>query len=127
MKSFLSFIIALVALATPYIFIYLAKNWRRLIWENKGRAFRVVKKGDCYYPEKRFLRWFFVRIKINDHYKASSSRKYAMEYIQKFLQNLDEEQNYKNEVIDFSNQITDQNRLIESKTLETKRIDYDSN
>lgn len=127
MKTFLIVILAIVALATPYIFTYLVGNWRRLIWENKGRTFRVVKKGDRYYPEKRFLRWFFVRIKIKDDYKASSSREYAMEYIQKFLQNLDEEQNYKNEVIDFSNQITDPTRQIESKTLETKRIDYDSN
>ena len=63
MKTFLIVILAIVALAIPYIFTYLVGNWRRLIWENKGRAFRIVKKGDYYYPEKRFLRWFLFGLK----------------------------------------------------------------
>ena len=70
MKAFLILILAIMIAALPCIIIYLAENWRRLIWENRGRVFRIVKEKDMYYPEKRFLWFFSVRMKTSyDEYK----------------------------------------------------------
>ena len=85
------------------LFIY--PGWRRLIWRSKGRVFRVVKEnGDTYYPEKRFLWFFFIRIKSSyGESKRFWSKEEARDYIQKFLQDLKEERLTKRELIDFSN------------------------
>lgn len=124
MRTFLIFILVITALATPSIIIYLVENWRRLIWENKGRVFRVVKEKDRYYPEKKFLWFFSVRMKTScNEYERYYNKEGAINYIQNFLQNLKEEQITKDEFIDFSNQISDPKMLLESKELETKRID----
>lgn len=46
MKAFLIFILlSLVALSISPVFIYLRRNWRRLIWENKGKVFRIRTDG----------------------------------------------------------------------------------
>jgi len=124
MKAFLILILAIVIAALPCIIIYLAENWRRLIWENKGRVFRVVKEKDMYYPEKRFLWFFSVRMKTSyDEYKRYRSKEAATDYIREFLQNLKEEQITRNEFIDFSHQISDPKMLLENRELETKRVD----
>jgi hypothetical protein len=124
MRAFLILILAIMIAALPCIIIYLAENWRRLIWENKGRVFRVVKKKDMYYPEKRFLWFFSVRMKTSyDEYKRYRSKKAATDYIREFLQNLKEEQITRNEFIDFSHQISDPKMLLENRELETKRVD----
>lgn len=128
MRAFLIFILAIMIAALPVIIIYLAENWRRLIWENRGRVFRAVKEKDMYYPEKRFLWFFSVRMKTSyDEYKRFRSKEEAMDYIREFLQNLKEEQITRNEFIDFSHQISDPKMLLENRELETKRIDYDKN
>lgn len=119
MIEFLVFIIAVMALAIMTLFGYLVDNWRLLIWKNKGRIFRIYKVKNYYYAEKKFL-WFFIR-RYRD--KDYSSRDEAIEYIKKFLEEI--EQDNEIEILDFSNQINDPTRLIESRELETKRIDYD--
>lgn len=124
MKAFLILILAIMIAALPCIIIYLAENWRRLIWENRGRVFRVVKEKDMYYPEKRFLWFFSVRMKTSyDEYKRYRNEGEAMDYIRKFLQNLEEEQITRNKFIDFSHQISDPKMLLENRELETKRVD----
>ena len=121
MTEFLCFIIAVMALAIMFLFGFLVENWRFLIWKNKGRIFRIYKEKNYYYAEKKFL-WFFIR---SDRDKDYSSREEAIAYIQNFLKDIEQEKNAKKEIFDFSNQISDPTKLIESKQLETKRIEYD--
>lgn len=87
------------------IMLFVYPGWRRLIWRSKGCVFRVVKEdGDTYYPEKRFLWFFFIRIKNSyGESKRFWSKEEARDYIQKFLQDLKEERLTKRELIDFSN------------------------
>lgn len=66
MKTFLIILIAIIALIIPFIIVYLATHWKRLIWENKKRIFRIRTNGNhwskdkpLWVVEKRFL-WFFV-------------------------------------------------------------------
>ena len=57
-----------------------------------------------YYPKKKFLWFFFVRIKNSyGEYKRFWSEEEAMDYIQKFLQDLKEEKLTKRKLINFSN------------------------
>ena len=71
MSDFLAFIIAvaigIVIFAIPFTIFFLLENWRRLIWESKGRIFRVRESGinwqtnkPFWIVEKRFLHFFFV-------------------------------------------------------------------
>lgn len=132
MKAFLIFILALVALAIPFVIIYLANNWKRLIWENSPRIFRIRSCGvnilskdkSWWVVEKRFL-CFFINCSGILNSSRFSSKDEAMKSLYQYLRELDKRQNPY--IIDLRNQITDQNRLIESKTLETKRIDCGSN
>ena len=132
MKAFLIFILALVALAIPFVIIYLANNWKRLIWENSPRIFRIRSCGvnilskdkSWWVVEKRFL-CFFINCSGILNSSRFSSEDEAMKSLYQYLRELDKRQNPY--IIDLRNQITDQNRLIESKTLETKRIDCGSN
>ena len=132
MKTFLIFILALVALAIPFVILYISNNWKRLIWENSPRIFRIRSCGvnilsedkSWWVVEKRFLCFFINCSGILDSSRFFSEEE-AKESLYRYLRELDKRQNPY--IIDLRNQITDQNRLIESKTLETKRIDYDSN
>ena len=123
MNGVITFIIVfLVLIGVPFIivaFISLLINWRSLIWRNKGRVFRLVKEDNRYYPEKRFLKFFFIRPK---DVPALSTEKESTKYIHDFLKTLEEEQTIKSKLLDFSNLILDPKRMIESKSLETKRI-----
>lgn len=84
--------------------LFVTQSWRKLIWENKSQIFRIVKQDEKYYPEKRFLWFFFVRMKDSyGDYKRFWSKEEAMDYIQKFLQDLKEERLTKRDLIDFSN------------------------
>ena len=80
-------------------------RWRMLIWESKGRIFRIIKDDDgAYYPEKRFLQFFFVRMKTSSGYYIKEWNKdEAKNYIRDFLQEL-EQSKKENELLDFSNQ-----------------------
>lgn len=101
MLAYLSFCLILAFLIMT---LFVDQSWRRLIWNNKSRIFRIVKQGDKYYPEKRFLWFFFVRIKDSySDYVRFWSKEDAWDYIQKFLQDFKEEQLTKRELIDFSN------------------------
>lgn len=50
-----------------------------------------------------------------------------MERLSQYLRELDKRQNPEQYIIDLKNQISDPKRLIGTKKLETKRIDYDKN
>lgn len=116
-------IILVFAIIMPIYFLDLTHNWRELIWRTGGKVFRLVKDNEHYFVEKRFLWFFYIRRKKNGLLKVFWSREDAIKYIQDFLQELeDAEKAYSEEIIDFSNQITDSKRLLESKELETKRI-----
>lgn len=116
-------IILVFAIVMSIYFLDLTHNWRELIWRTGGKVFRLVKDNEHYFVEKRFLWFFYIRRKKNGLLKVFWSREDAIRYIQDFLQELeDAEKAYSEEIIDFSNQITDSKRLLESKELETKRI-----
>jgi len=84
--------------------LFVDQSWRKLIWNNKSQTFRIVKQDKKYYPEKRFLWIFFVRIQDSyGDYKRFWSEEEAMDYIQKFLQDLKEEKLTKRKLINFSN------------------------
>lgn len=134
MKTVLILIIGLVALAIPFVILYLANNWKRLIWENSSRVFRIRTDGSQYLSEdkykwvveKRFL-CFFVNcseILESDYFFSKDE---AMESLSQYLRELDKRQNPEQYIIDLKNQISDPKRLIGTKKLETKRIDYDKN
>lgn len=132
MKEFLIFILALVALAIPFVIFYIVNNWKRLIWENSPRIFRIRSCGvnilskdkSWWVVEKRFL-CFFINCSGILNSSRFSSKDEAMGSLYQYLRELDKRQNPY--IIDLRNQITDPTRQIESKTLETKRIDYDKN
>lgn len=50
MLAYLSFCLILAFLIMA---LFVDQSWRRLIWNNKSRIFRIVKQGDKYYPEKK--------------------------------------------------------------------------
>lgn len=132
MKAVLILIIGLVAIAIPFVIIYLANNWKRLIWENSSRIFRIRTDGvnilseDRYWwvVEKRFL-CFFVNCSEILNSSRFSSEDEAKESLYQYLCELDKRQNPKQYIIDLKNQISDPKRLIEGRKLKTKRIDYD--
>lgn len=129
MKTVLILIIGLVALATPFVIIYLANNWKRLIWENSSRIFRIRTDGThwsknttLWVVEKRFL-WFFVdcsEILDQSHF---STYEEAIKALSEYQQKLDKKQNPESYIVDYTQFISDPTRQIESKKLETKRIE----
>lgn len=52
MKTFLIILIAIIALIIPFIIVYLATHWKRLIWENKKRIFRIRTDGNHWSKDK---------------------------------------------------------------------------
>lgn len=131
MKTFLIVSLGIMALAAPFIALYLAANWKRLIWENKGRIFRIRTDGDYWTKdkpwwvvEKRFL-WFFVNCSGELNLSKFHTKEEAIGSLSRYLKELDERQNPKCFIIDYNKFISDPTRLIESRELETKRIDYD--
>ena len=133
MKTFLIFSLGILALALPFIGIYLAENWKRLIWENKGRIFRIRTDGSYWEKdkpfwvvEKRFL-WFYVSCSKILHAGNFYTKEDATECLSEYLQQLDKKQNPESYIVDYTQFISDPTRQIESKKLETKRIDYDKN
>lgn len=133
MKAVLILIIGLVALAAPFVALYFAAHWKRLIWENKKRVFRIRTDGENWFKdkplwvvEKRFL-WFYVdcsEILSSSHFYT---KKEAVKSLSEYLQKLDKKQNPESYIVDYTQFISDPARQIESKKLETKRIDYDKN
>lgn len=105
-------ILAFTLIMLAYIF---SPIWlEALIWRTKGKVFRIVREGNSYYVEKRFLWIFFIRL----HEYGKNSRKDCIDYIQHLIQKHEVEK----ETIDFSNQVSDPKRLLESRKLKTKRI-----
>ena len=133
MKTFLIFILALVALAIPFVILYIANNWKRLIWENKKRVFRIRTDGThwskdkpLWVVEKRFL-WFFVDCsEILDKSRFFTYEE-ATKSLSKYIQKLDKKQNPESYIVNYAQFISDPTRMLECKNLETKRIDYDKN
>ena len=128
MKTFLIVSLGILVLALPFIGIYLVENWKRLIWENKGRIFRIRTDGSYWEKdkpfwvvEKRFL-WFFVNCSEILNSSQFFTKEEAMESLSTYLRKLDEIQNPKSFIVDCTNLISDPTRQIESKKLKTKRI-----
>jgi hypothetical protein len=131
MKTFLIVSLCILALALPFIGIYLVENWKRLIWENKGGIFRFITDGENWFKgqpmwvvEKRFL-WFWVdcsEILDKSHFFTC---KEAAECLSKYLQKLDKKQNPESHIVNYNQFISDPTRQLEAKNLETKRIEYD--
>lgn len=131
MKTFLIVSLGIMALAAPFIALYLASNWKRLIWESKGRVFRIRTYGrywkkdkPFWVAEKRFL-WFYVNCSGILHADDFYTKEDAIKCVSEYLQKLDKKQNPESYIIDYNKFISDPTRLIESRELETKRIDYD--
>lgn len=128
MKTFLIVSLGMLALAAPFIALYLAGNWRRLIWENKGRIFRIRTDGThwsknkpLWVVEKQFL-WFFVdcsEILNKSHFFTYEE---AIKALSEYQQKLDKKQNPESYIVNYAQFISDPTRQIESKNLETKRI-----
>ncbi len=101
MKTILIILIAIIALIIPFIIVYLATHWKRLIWEreNKKRIFRIRTDGNhwskdkpLWVVEKRFL-WFFVdcsEILNKSHFFTYEE---AIKALSEYQQKLDKKQN----------------------------------
>lgn len=133
MKTFLIVSLGILALAAPFIALYLAGNWKRLIWENKGRIFRIRTDGThwskdkpLWVVEKRFL-WFFVDCSEILNKSHFSTYEEAIKALSEYQQKLDKKQNPESYIVNYAQFISDPKRLIGTKKLETKRIDYDKN
>ena len=102
MNTILNFILTFLGLVFIFIvFIGFVINWRKLIWKTKSSVFRIVKEGIWYYPEKRFLWFFTVRmIDCNGDYEAFLDEDEAVDFIKRFLQ---DQQIIKGKFIDFQN------------------------
>lgn len=128
MKTILIILIAIIALIIPFIIVYLATHWKRLIWENKKRIFRIRTDGNhwskdkpLWVVEKRFL-WFFVdcsEILNKSHFFTFEE---AIKALSEYQQKLDKKQNPESYIVNYAQFISDPTRQIESKNLETKRI-----
>ena len=92
MKTFL--IVSLCIMALAFLSLYLVSNWKRWIWENKGRVFRIRTYGrywekdkPFWVAEKRFL-WFYVNcngiLHAGDFYTKEDAIKCVSDYA--FLQ-----------------------------------------
>ena len=128
MKTFLIVSLGILVLAAPFIAIYLAGNWKKLIWENKKRIFRIRTDGNhwskdkpLWVVEKRFL-WFFVDCSEILNKSHFSTYEEATKALSEYMRKLDEIQNPKSFIVDYTNLISDPKRLIGTKELETKRI-----
>ena len=100
------FIFMLGFICGLFLFLIITNTirWRIFIWKSKGRIFRITKEDGAYYPEKKFLRFFFVRLKSSDDYFIKQwSKNDAKIYIRGFLHEL-EQSKKENELLDFSNQ-----------------------
>lgn len=131
MKTFLIVSLAIFATVAPFIILYFAANWKRLVWENKKRVFRIRTDGDYWTKdkpwwvvEKRFL-WFFINSSGVLDLSYFHTKEEATESLSKYLQKLDKKQNPESFIVDYTKFISDPTKLIEAKELETKRIDYD--
>jgi hypothetical protein len=131
MKTFLIVSLATLATVSPFILIYFVGNWKRLIWENKKRVFRIRTDGENWFKdkplwvvEKRFL-WFWVdcsEILDKSHFFTC---KEATECLSTYLRKLDKKQNPESYIVNYAQFISDPTRQLEAKNLETKRIKYD--
>lgn len=112
----------LVPILTAWILcgIYLFVDWRDIIWENKGRIFRIRKDGYYWVVEKKFL-CFFVKNELFGLSQFFNTKEEAIKKLSEYIQELDEIQNSEY-IIDFTKFISDPTRLIEAKKLKTKRI-----
>lgn len=128
MKVFLIVLIAIIVSAVPFIILYLANHWKKLIWENKKRIFRIRTDGNywskdnpLWVVEKRFL-WFFVdcsEILDQSHFFTYDE---ATKSLAKYIQKLDKKQNPESYIVNYAQFISDPTRQLECKELETKRI-----
>lgn len=128
MNTILIILIAIIGSAIPFVILYLAAHWKRLIWENKKRIFRIRTDGNhwskdkpLWVVEKRFL-WFFVdcsEILDQSHFFTYEE---ATKSLSKYIQKLDKKQNPESYIVNYAQFISDPTRQIESKNLETKRI-----
>lgn len=98
MKTFLIVVLAIMALAAPFVALYFATHWKRLIWENKKRVFRIRTDGENWFKdkpmwivEKQFLGFWVDCSEILDK-SHFFTRKEATECLFKYLQKLDKKQ-----------------------------------
>lgn len=129
MKVFLIVLIAIIVSAIPFVILYLANHWKKLIWENRERIFRFRTDGEywskdnpLWVVEKRFL-WFWVdcsEILDQSHFFTEEE---ARECLAKYLQKLNKKQNPETHIVNYNQFISDPTRQLECKNLETKRIE----
>lgn len=103
----------------PFAIVYSAVNWRRLIWENKGRIFRIKKEGNSWLIEKKFLCFF---VEIDEDGPRYNTKEEAITQLSEYLEELYKRQNHESYIVDYTQFISDPKRLIETKKIETKRI-----
>lgn len=119
------FVLLPIFISWLIIGVYLFVDWRDIIWKNKGRIFRIRKKERFWIVEKKFL-CFFVKNDLFGLSQFFNTKEEAIKKLSEYIQELDEVQNSKY-ILDYNKFISDPTRQIESKKLETKRIDYDKN
>ena len=129
MKTILIILIAIIASIIPFIILYLANHWKKLIWENKKRIFRIRTDGENWFKdkpmwvvEKRFL-WFYVdcsEILDQSHFFTYEE---ATKSLSKYIEKLDKKQNPESYIVNYAQLISDPTRQLECKNLETKRIE----
>lgn len=107
------FVLTIAVGSVSFIIFYFVDNWKRLIWEGRGEVFCIRKtENHRWVAEKRFL-CFYVNCATFLGFNYFDTKEEAIENLSTNLH--DRKQNYERYIIDFSNQITDPKRLIESK------------
>lgn len=83
--------------------VAITSNWRRFIWwlGGRGRTFRIVYDHDYFYPEKRFLGIFYVRLVEDGRFIKYRNMSLVVSFIEEFLEKTDKKLKSKKEIIRF--------------------------
>lgn len=81
--------------------VVVTSNWRHFIWRLGGRTFRIVYDYDYFYPEKRFLWIFYVRLVEDGNVIKYRNRTLAVSVIEEFLEKTDKKRKSKKEILRF--------------------------
>ena len=95
------FALGLIVGLSSVLLFAATSNWRRFIWWLGGRTFRIVYDYDYFYPEKRFLWIFYVRLVEDGLFIKYRGRTFAVSFIEEFLEKTDKKRKSKKEIIRF--------------------------
>lgn len=101
MSGLVYFALGLIVGLSFVLLFAASSNWRRFIWWLGGRTFRIVYDRDYFYPEKRFLGIFYVRLVEDGLFIKYRGRPFAVSFIEEFLEKTDKKRKSKKEILRF--------------------------